>query len=179
MHHWLVLSEPISKWLTGCFLLLQQELKRGRQRRMTENEKEICWKVWEGERSDHLLQWREFVNCIRQTGERCHTGWTNRRQRNGATSDINAGMGCELPAWGSFPMSRQTEWAYSDTPVISNTKTQPTHFLLYNPCWAHFFIHTYVYIQNTDARSLKNIHRWWFLQNITHCGYNILVLDSW
>ena len=62
-----VFSEPISKWLTGCFLLLQRE---GRRRRgPTGKEKERCWKVcvcvcvWERERSDHLLQWREFVNC--------------------------------------------------------------------------------------------------------------------
>lgn len=52
----------------------------------------------------HVKQW-----------EPCHTGSANGRQRNGATYDINAGMGWALPAWGSFPMSRQTAWAHSDS----------------------------------------------------------------
>lgn len=113
-HHWLILSEPISKWLMLFFFLLQHEIK--------EEQCRIQWlkggkmlNVWEEERDQTTYYSDVSLLTVRQTGERCHMRWTNRRQRNGATYDINAGMGWELPAWGSFPMSRQTAWAHSDT----------------------------------------------------------------
>lgn len=115
--------------------------------------KEKCWKVWERERERDQTTYYSDVHLltVRQTGELCHTGWTNRRQRNWATYDVSAGMGWELPAWGSFPMSRQTVWAYSDTLIISNTKTQPTCFLLYNPCLALFALELLIFIFHSHS----------------------------
>ena len=104
-HHWPVLSWPISKWLTGCFLLLQQEVRRAVQ---TKGSKVY---VREGKRDQATYYSDVNLLMVRQTGEQCHSGTTNRRQRNGATYDISAGLGWELAAWGSFPLSRQTEGA--------------------------------------------------------------------
>ncbi len=139
--------------ITGCFCLNQSangsldvsfycsQEEPGRNKRLRREGGKKLKGVEEGreeERSDHLLQWREF-NCT-SNWRRCHTGWTNRRQRNGATYDINAGLGWELPAWGSFPMSRQTEWAYSDTPV---QKHNPDAFCFIIHVWLIFFFHSH------------------------------------
>lgn len=102
----------------ACFVWANQQMasfpaaaKKGAGQ-MTEKGKNVL-NVWEGERDQTTYYGDVSLLTVRQTGERCHTRWTNRKQRNGATYDINAGMGWELPAWGSFPMSRQTAWAHS------------------------------------------------------------------
>lgn len=109
----------------GCFVRANQQMasfpaavkkkkkKEGAgQKQMTEKGKNML-NVWEGERDQTTYYGDASLLTVRQTGERCHTRWTNRKQKNGATYDISAGMGWELPAWGSFPMSRQTAWAHS------------------------------------------------------------------
>lgn len=121
MHHWLVLTKPISKWLTWHFLLLQRVTKKTVKNK--END-ERCTREW-GRHQTTYYSDVDFL-IVRQPEELCHAERTNRRHRNGAIYGINAGMRWELPAWGSFPLSRQTEGAYSNSPVTVNTKTQPT-----------------------------------------------------
>lgn len=98
--------------------------------------KRKCWEVYvcvleRGERDQTTYYSDVDLLTVRQTGEPCHAAWTNRRLRNGATYDINAGMGRALPAWGSFPMSRQTEGAYSDTLTISRANTHALCFVIH------------------------------------------------
>lgn len=66
-------------------------------RNETEMENETLKGVteWERQKERDQTTYYSDVNLltVRQTGELCHTGWTNGRRRNGATYDINAGMG--------------------------------------------------------------------------------------
>lgn len=100
-HHRLVLFEPISKHLP-----LQCSRDRGADKTLRGGGGRGV--EGGGDRSYHLLQWREFVNCTsnRESG---HAGLTNQSQRNEATYDISAGLGWQLPAWGSCSLGRQTE----------------------------------------------------------------------
>lgn len=117
--HWLVFlwaNQQMAHWV---FPFTAAWVKESRAQSKWLRRRVKCWKVWgrEGERDQTTYYSDVSLLTVRQTGEPCHTKRTNRRQRNGATYDISAGMGWELPAWGSFPMSRQTERAYSDTPA--------------------------------------------------------------
>lgn len=171
-HASLACSVWANQEMAHCFFFssLQHELKeeQGRNKWLKWGEKML--NVWEEERDQTTYYSDASLLTVRQTGERCHTRWTNRRQRNGATYDINAGMGWELPAWGSFPMSRHTAWAHSETA----TQKHNPHALqstFGSMCTSqNIFVHShlhYVYLQNLDAHILKNICSWWLQENIS------------
>lgn len=132
IHHWLFFSEPISKWLSLCCLLLQQEGRRRGHNRPTEKGKEtlqgvcvrVCFFVCAQYSDVDLL-------TVRQTGELCHAARTNGRQRNGAMSDITAGIGRELSAWNCSPLKRQTGWAANVTLIIIKNRFASFFFSVY------------------------------------------------
>lgn len=144
-------------------LSLAVQVKRGAgQKQMTEKEKggKNAECVSGGERSDHLLQWREIVNWMSSRKSRVTIWRTNRRRRNGATYDIKAGTAWELPAWGSFPMSRQTARAHSDT--ATHTHTNSAHTL--SP---RFLIHVWLICASQNIVCLFTHNTWLVLTGTT------------
>lgn len=115
---------------------------------------------WKGKRNaPRCVRARVFFVCaqysdadlltVRQTGELCHAALTNGRQRNGAMSDITAGIGRELSAWNCSPLKRQTGWAANVTLIIIKNHFASFFFLYIPVCY--LFAETLTFLEPRPA----------------------------